>query len=108
MRLRRHWTFLTKEALKFGIRKLALISSEVILWSFLFFLLLAHEGEQIWTYSIFHSWFSYYIYEYFWSSHLIQFGLLTGEREGEAQWKLFILYAQLVQEISQTLGYVVK
>lgn len=41
-------------------------------------------------------------------THLIQFGLLTGKREREAQWKLFILYTHLFQKISQTVGYVVK
>jgi len=41
-------------------------------------------------------------------THLVQFSLLAGKREGEAQGKLFILDPHLLQKISQTVSYVVK
>lgn len=41
-------------------------------------------------------------------TYLIQLGLLTGEREGEAQWKLLLLYVQLLHKVSQTIYNVVE
>lgn len=40
--------------------------------------------------------------------HLIQFGLLAGEGEGEAQRKLLVLDPQLLQEVSKTLSNMVE
>lgn len=43
-----------------------------------------------------------------WHSYSVQAGLLTGEGEGESQRKTRVLHAHVVEEVADTLHYVIK
>lgn len=40
--------------------------------------------------------------------YLVQFGLLTGEREGEPYWKFLLFNVVLFYEVTQAFGHMVK